>query len=125
MKLACDLIACALLSLLAAWLLWWAGARAAPVPRARPKVRPPLVGRKTVCWGGTRYDTTFEAGGYYACEGNGTRYEGTWRLDGDTLTITERPWGAPDAPAMTLAFKLAPGTLTAESGALTVLPFCP
>ena len=127
MKLACDLIACALLSLLAAWLLWWAGASAAPVPapRAAPApARPPLPGEYRMLWGGTEYRAVFWLGGdYVSFRPESAPWRGRWEVKGDTLTIRERVSDAGDYSETT--FELKPGkweSAAAFSLKLTRLP---
>lgn len=78
---------------------------AAPVPPHRPAKPVSLVGSWRMTWGGAIFDVGFAPDGYYCCQ---DRWEGSWRLDGNTLTVTE--WlRDSEFPPTTWTAELVPG----------------
>lgn len=116
-RLAID---CVLFCFLALSSVLIADALSAPVPRPRPApppaARPALPGLYDMAWYGSRYRTVLWAGGQYEAGigPDGPRYVGTWRLDGDTLTIRERAVGSDWYAEKT--WELVPGKLASACG---------
>jgi len=69
-------------------------APAAPVPAPKPlrEVRPAdLVGQWNLTWAGYTYSARFNPDGTYSCWVFERSWVGSWRLEGDVLTVSERP----------------------------------
>lgn len=65
----------------------------APAPRPRPAqpiTRAEVIGLWQLKWGTATWETRFSSDGHYACWANGFTWIGSWQLDGDVLTVTER-----------------------------------
>lgn len=102
-------------------------ALAAPVPPARPRPRPALPGSYTMTFCGADYPTVLLDDGGYAAQAHqpGRRWEGTWALKGDTLTIRERLvclLRGPESDWAEYAFTLRPGRLDSTCGRLRLAP---
>src|SRR5262245_12116926 len=66
---------------------------AAPAPKAKPIAplpRAEVVGLWKLSWGESAWEARFSDDGHYASWGNNVTWIGSWRLDGDVLTVTER-----------------------------------
>lgn len=82
----------------------------APIPRPRPKDRPPLVGEWRLTWGPGGGRCLFRRDGSYRYTWASSDYSGTWSLQGDTLTLDDRPHEAdPETPATRYRVELLPG----------------
>src|SRR4051812_35348298 len=67
---------------------------AAPAPKAKPAAplsRACVVGLWKLSWGESAWEARFSDDGHYASWGNNVTWIGSWQLDGDVLTVTERP----------------------------------
>lgn len=115
-RLAIDCVLFAAL-VLSTWLV--VEALAAPLPRPKAVPRPDPCGNWVALWSGSEWPTVLlPCGGYVAERPGGPRYEGRWKLEGDTLHLEERlagPTGYGEATRYKWA--LLPGKLEAASGA--------
>lgn len=81
---------------------------AAPAPKHKPLIRPPLHAHVwKMRWGGTQWEhTRFAKDGYYQC---GLVWVGRWYLKGDTLFISEQYVNSDSPVLTTYVIKLEPG----------------
>jgi len=115
-----DCVALSIISLLLYFVLFGPKVIPAPIPPAKPIIRPSLAGTWMAYWSGAEWPTVMiEGGGYVAERAGGPRYEGQWKLVGDDLTIEERCVGPNGAGHLyKYSFRLLPGKLFTKCGGL-------
>jgi hypothetical protein len=116
-RLVFDLVAGAALA--AMFALAWAICEGAPVPPPKPPPkRPGLAGEWIALWNNQSdwFTVLSDNGAYTADRPAGPRYEGSWSLKGDTISIDERHAGPDASMVYSHSFKLAPGKLESVCG---------
>lgn len=97
----------------------------APVPPYRPAKPVSLVGGWRMTWGSVIYEPVgFAPDGHYDCQG---RWEGTWKLSGGVLSVTEWVRDS-DAPPVNWTAEITPGKREgrlAGGGVFRLLPIAP
>lgn len=96
-----GLIALAMLATLVLLLAQCGRATGAPAPLPKRESIQQARRLPEVClmwWCGAKYSARFDKNGYYQSQNFGSKYYGSWHLDGDTLVICESLEGADWGP---------------------------
>ncbi len=99
-------------------------ALSAPLPKNKPVVaavaRPSVVGAWSITWGNIPASAEnghvcgFGKDGFFSCVWQHQEWTGTYKIEGDVLTVTERLLLDPDAKPFVWAVKLKAGKLEGD-----------